>query len=623
MVALTLPALISSAKAQNAEIDEGFRQDLPRFPAIRGSLYDSASVQTLLAAATDAGTSTGGTGAAGNATGAGAPARSANPAPAPGAGPSSSSLTMGPMAEGLDPQSPYTQLFNLRGDTGGPAWRLVPQASIFEYLSNQAGQTAAYTTLQGSLALRGDTPRLQTALAAEVDYSTGYTDNDANFYEYGSAVANGVVVPDFLFLDVTASAYALPRIGYGNVNRNIIRGSDTTQTYVVSASPDAKWRMGNLGTSDLGYTYSRVWADRNTGPIVTSSGVLAPFTGSTVQFAHYDFRMPQTIVTRLMTDISAFGSQEETAGFDKFKRATGQIINEYQLTDTFAGILTGGYESLSSGQFAAASGQGVLWDVGGRWTPNADSTITLLYGSHDLRTSIRGEAAYQVTPLTSVYLSYINGISTTQGTLAGSGSNAYFGGGGALTSIGYLDNSTIGALNAGGLGASVLGAGLPAGSFGGTAGLPLFSPGNVNSLQNGIFRRKVLSGAIDTTLRGERFSLQIYHSEWDSLTGTIFEPGAFLPFLPQGSTIPSMRSTGANLGWFHVINEKIPVGANLSYQVDNIDEAKTWAVGAFAGYRFTDTLNATLRFDSIYRTASGGRGYSLNAISLGLTKTFE
>jgi len=297
---LALPALISTAQAQNADLIDGISLQLPPFPGLRGSLYDSASVPVLLAQVED-------TGAGGAAT---LPAPVANAPPPPGAGAPPQPMILTPLTEGLDPDDPLAQLYGLTNEIGGPAWRVIPQVGIAEYITDNAShsrtnrQAGAYTNLWGTVAVRGDTPRVQTALVYSLRYRTGVGGSSGSsgyFSQDGSAVANGVIIPDFLFLDLRASARDIQRIGYGDVNPAILTRADTTQNYLVSASPDVKWRVGSLGTSDLRYSYSHIWFQRNTGAIATSTGTLAPISDGAMQFARYDFRMPQTVFARLST----------------------------------------------------------------------------------------------------------------------------------------------------------------------------------------------------------------------------------------------------------------------------------------------------------------------------------
>ena len=612
---LALPALIATAHAQNADLIDGLALELPPFPDLRGSLYGSAAVPVLLAQAE-------GAGAAGGATapgGAAGPAANAPPLPGAGASPQPTILT--PVTEGLDPDDPLAQLYGLTNEIGGPAWRIIPQVGIAAYITDNASHSStnreagAYTHLFGSVAVRGDTPRVQTGLVYSLRYRTGVGGSRGSrgyFSQDGSAIANGVVIPDFLFLDLRASARDIQRIGYGDVNPAILTSADTTQSYLVSASPDVKWRVGSLGTSDLRYSYSHIWFQRNTGPIATSTGTLAPISDGAIQFARFDFRMPETIFVRLFSDVSAYGSDQDfLGGVRRFRRGAAQLINEYEFSNSLSGIATGGYESLSSSTFSRANGQGAIWDVGARWRPNVDSSVLVLYGSHDLKTSIRGEASYQLSPLTTVYLSYTNGVTSSQGALASSGGNSFFGGGGALTSIGYEDDLTIGGLNGGGLGSGGFGA------FGGGAGLPFFSSGNFSSLQNGLFRRKLFSGAVTTGVVGDRVTLTVYHVERDSFPGLIILGSSLSRF------IPSLTANGVQAHWLHSFTAAINGGVDAGYRTNTLDDGKTWHAGLHATYRVTPTLHATGRFDSIHYSAGGGNGFSANILSISLAKTFE
>ena len=400
IVAIVLPTLITAAQAQSSDFD-GITLALPPFPSMRYALYDSASPRVLLAAAADAPASTGS-----------APAVSAPSASSAGANANQTPVPMASLTDGLDPDSPYTQVFDLGSSTGGPAWVIIPTAGITEVFTDNASrssidkQAAAITSLHASLAARGDTARLQAGLAYTGRYRKGFGGGarSSGFTHAGSALAHAIVIPDFLSLDVRGNARELQRVGYGNVNPDILNRSDTTQSFMATVSPDARWRVGNVGTSDLRYSYTRIWFQRNTGQISTPTGTLGPLSGATMQLATFNLSLPNTLIDRLFTNVQVSGSDQETnRGGGGFKRASAQAINEYRLGATFSGIVNGGYESLNSPLFTGGLGQGATWDVGGRWRPNVDSSIILLYGSHDLKTSMRGMVTYQLTPLTQFY----------------------------------------------------------------------------------------------------------------------------------------------------------------------------------------------------------------------------
>lgn len=536
---------------------------------------------------------------------------------------------MGSITDGLDPDSPFTQLLDLGQSLGGPAWVVIPQVGIAEYITDNASHSsrnkhaAAYTRMHAGLAIRGDTPRLQAGVAYSLRWRGGFGSgrHNSGFSQIGSALAHGIVVPDFLTLDLRGSAREIQRVGVGDVNPDILNRDETTQVYSASVSPDARWRMGSLGTSDLRYAYSRIWVQRNTGPIVTSSGVLGSLTDGTIQMGHYDFHMPETLIARLVSDITGFASDNDIKGqVGPFKRASGEMLNEYLISQTVSFIATGGYESLNSPRFPLASGQGAIWNVGGRWRPNVDSSILLLYGSRDLRTSIRGQAMYQLTPVTSLYASYINGITTSQAVLAGGANNSFFGlnDDGPLTSVGYDDDAGLATLGGNGFGFS----GFGGGGFGGLGGgLSLNSSDNFSTHQNGIFRRKVLAGTVNTTIIGEHFTFTAYHAERESLTGPQFIDGVVN--LGGLKAVQNLDSNGARLTWSHYLTQNIPLGFQVGYRTNNVDDGKSWNFAVHATYRLSPTLGARARFDSIYHTASAGRSFTDNTLSIALTKTFE
>ena len=639
---LALPALINSAWAESTDFLDGITLELPPFPSMRGSLYDTASDQVLLAATADSTSADPGPVRLAQATdaapaAAGAPAAgdqpAATPAPAPGATvPAAIPVPMASLIDGLDTESPYSELLSLGSALGGPAWVFVPRVGIAEYLTDNAGHTqtnrraAAYTHLRASIAARGDTPRIQAGLALSVRYRFGFGgagSHNNGFATIGSGAAHTIAIQDLLFFDVNGAAREIQRIGYGDVNTEILNRNETTQIYTATASPDVKWRVGSIGTSDLRYAYSHIWVERNTGPIVTTNGVLGSLTDGTVQFGRYDFHMPESILPRLTSDITAYAADHDIQGrVGRFKRAAGELINEYQISDTISGIVTGGYESLNSPRFPLASGQGALWDVGGRWRPNVDSSVLLLWGRQDLKTSVRGEATYQITPETSVYARYINGITTSQGALLSGSNSSFFGADdeGPLTTVGYEDDNTLSTLNGGNFGFSGFGSG--GGGFGGTGGFPISGADNFSAHQNGIFRRKLLALDVINQFGEDRVTFRVYHAERESLTGSNFIDGV-LNLTPGITPVGNLNSTGARLSWTRDFQENLPVTVMAGWRDNSINQGQSWSLSGFATYRFAGTLSARLRIDSIYHQEAKGRSFYVDVVSISLTKTFE
>src|SRR5262249_20610474 len=156
---------------------------------------------------------------------------------------------------------------------------------------------------------------------------------DNRVSQYGFATAHATLVTDMLFFDVRANTSEINRSGLGTPNQNLSTKAESTQTYVISGSPDFRSRVGDIGFVDLRYSISQVWFQRNTGATVVNGIFLAPLSDSFHQNALFDFKMPGTIDARLLSDISANASyQESSFQLGIYRTAAANFLNEYALT---------------------------------------------------------------------------------------------------------------------------------------------------------------------------------------------------------------------------------------------------------------------------------------------------
>jgi hypothetical protein len=217
-------------------------------------------------------------------------------------------------------------------------------------------------------------------------------------------------------------------------------------------------------------------------------GSVGALTGSKRQFARASFQMPGTLDARLQTTVSVDGSEMTTGGgLGTFRRGAAQLGNEFQLVRSFSLIAQGGYETLSDGQIAKLNGQGVIWDFGGHWQPNADSSIFLTYGRHEFNNDISAQVQWQITPITELTGYYTDNVTNPLASLSG-------GLGGS-----FITNPIVST---------------PSG--------PVTLPGNffIPGLQsqNNIFRQKLLNLDLATTLDGHDVRLMMFHTDRNSFT---------------------------------------------------------------------------------------------------------
>ncbi len=257
-------------------------------------------------------------------------------------------------------------------------------------------------------------------LTGLLDYSGVYQKNitdtsQDHFSNFAFLSAHATLIPGALLADVHGSIDDVLRTGAGSGLDNNVLGKDSiAQSYLLSASPYYTTRISNIGFATLRYQVAQAWFSGATGAISIPGLNLGSVSGSTQQQLRFDVKMPGTFVPRLATHIALDAGSEVTgrASISTFLRSTNEVINEYQFTRSISLIGAGGWEWLRDQNYPLVVGQGATWDVGGRWQPNVNSSILIVYGHHDLHTDIAGEVQVRLTPFTSFYAAYTDSIGT-------------------------------------------------------------------------------------------------------------------------------------------------------------------------------------------------------------------
>jgi len=597
-------ALAGLDSAAHATAEPDYATDivlpLPAFPAHSGWLTQGLQPRLiLLAAEADE-----------------APASSETPAPAtpaPNAPPPTNPAE--PFFGAADPAGPFADLLgtvNQAKSKDAPAWLIAPHVGLDEIARDQEqshgrGHFDLISALSAGVTMSGDTPRFQGLLSytGTIRHAAGNKDEN-RFTQYGTASGHATILPDIFFLDLHANAHELARLGNGIPNPDLLSNSDSTQLLMASAAPDFRERVGELGFLDARYTYSQLWAQRNTGPIDLAGFTVAPLSDATMQSARAVFQMPGTIDARLLQEFSGHGNSIDSAGgIGRFRKGAGEFINEYQLTRSLSTIAEVGYESLSDPNVPPANGQGITWSGGGRYRPNSDSSILLLYGRHDLKTDVAGEIQWRLTPLTTLFAAYTDSLTTSQQTLLGNNQASLPGEDGPALGVTFEDDPLIAILDDPSLGPN------REQRNGAAAGVPLLDADNFTLHQNGIFRSKLFRTSLTSDLAdGSTVTVTLFHSERTALT--------------LQSRRPQLTNEGIRATWAPVITEDITGRVEAGARSDEITHGKTYNIAFAAEYHFSPTFNGGLRYDFlVHENGTGSQGSSYtNALTLTLRKSF-
>src|SRR6185437_11499480 len=275
------------------------------------------------------------------------------------------------------------------------------------------------------------------------------------------------------------------------------------------------------------------------------------------------------------------------------------------LTRSLSTIAEVGYESLSDPNVPPANGQGITWSGGGRYRPNSDSSILLLYGRHDLKTDVAGEIQWRLTPLTTLFAAYTDSLTTSQQTLLGNNQASLPGEDGPALGVTFEDDPLIAILDDPSLGPN------REQRNGAAAGVPLLDADNFTLHQNGIFRSKLFRTSLTSDLAdGSTVTVTLFHSERTALT--------------LQSRRPQLTNEGIRATWAPVITEDITGRVEAGARSDEITHGKTYNIAFAAEYHFSPTFNGGLRYDFlVHENGTGSQGSSYtNALTLTLRKSF-
>jgi uncharacterized protein (PEP-CTERM system associated) len=505
-------------------------------------------------------------------------------------------------------------------DPNAPPWTLSEHLGIDEIATDnialaKTNRQADLSSLFSAGAIAtAESSRLNGILSATGVYRRNIEDEGLDgFSGYGYANGQLVIVPGSLVLSIHGLMDDISREG-NPVQNALVQVAQDTQTYSISASPFLSNRIGDIGINVLRYQIGELWVHNNTSAIQIPGLSIGPISSSIDQNVREDYKMAGTLAPRLMTDVSLSGMENDNGtgeeGSGDFTRATGEAINEYEMTRFASAIFGGGYERLHDSEFRDVDGEGPVWDVGTRWKPNANSYFLLTYGRHDLRNDFAGEMSWRLTDLSSVYAAYTDSITNSQQSIIGSNGASQLGPDGAASGVTVDQSTLIGTLDD-----PTLNAGPGEDSGGSPLGTPLTDANAYMPLQNGLFRVKALSATARSQAGINSFSLTAYRSESTQLTGV----GAFSTLVGQVEL-----TRGIIFSWQRPLSADLSGYSSLGYSHSELGGSELYSASLGLTKTLTDSLSAVARYDFFYHNAHPSTiGYVQSAVTIGLHKTFN
>src|SRR5207248_8214098 len=167
--------------------------------------------------------------------------------------------------------------------------------------------------------------------------------------------------------------------------------------------------------------------------------------------------------------------------FNNANQAIAIIDSAYAITYRIAALGTIGHKNIHFGGFPPTTIDDVVWGLGVSLTPSPDATLVLSYGHRNGVTAPYASLVYNVTPRTTVSVTYSEGLSTVNQDLA---SNLALS---QLTPLGQtVDTRTL---------------------------QPFAISNPVLGVQSGLFHSKQINGTVRTDLERNHFTISVYRTE--------------------------------------------------------------------------------------------------------------
>lgn len=497
----------------------------------------------------------------------------------------------------------------------GPALVIQPSLGVDVGFTDNAQRAASprradvFTLITPSISVSRDAARLKL----NANYSPTLSvyasqSNQTRLSQTGDARALAILVPDELFLDVrgSISQSSLLGNGYGTANSttNYNRQNQVT-SYTASVSPYAQHRFGGWGVGRIGYVISRTTQDAEDGQVLIDNGFNSTGVGP---FGTQAYGSTGNLTTQ--TERASFSSGENLGRFNdtlvvsatqysgsgSYRGAHRNEANNelgFALTRTITLLGGIGYQDLKFSGTPSYRLQEPTYNVGVRYAPNPDTTVTVLYGRRDGAPNLSFDGQFAPTAQTRLIGRYSTGITSD-----------------LQEAQDILSSTSVGSV---------------AGSLSDTgSGVPVAS-GGISGTQNGIYRVKRLS-VVGLLLRPrDSYSISVTSEDRTTLTSSTS--------LLTNAVVPAGTSTSSiytSASWQHDLSQDMNTSVSAQYGTTNstsqllgagASTQRTISLSAVLSKQFTATLSGSLRYT--FTDQSGGTATNSTVFNPVLGRTFN
>ena len=479
------------------------------------------------------------------------------------------------------------------------------------YRINSPRRADVFTLISPAIQVTGETAHIQANASYTPTFSIyANSSSQSRSEQSGQAGALITFVPDTLFLDLRGSVSESSVTGGfdtpGNQGFNSNNNNQTTSV-TLAATPYAQHRFGGWGTGLVSYSIAQTFQDNpggQNGLFVTSgannanAGNVGPF-GANQSFYGSSGNLTTQRERASFTTGENLGRVNDEAvisatQYDGVGSYSGAYRNEvtsttgYAITRAFTALGTIGYQNLHYAGAPAYNVNQGEYNVGGRYAPNPNLSLTLTYGRKDGFNDFAANGHWSPGARTSVYVRYSTGLTTDSEQLQDVLSTTNVGPNGLLTD-------------------RVTGAPVSSGSNG------------FFGTQNNLFQLRTFSVTAVYSLDRDSFTASVVNEDRTSVGAAITSTG--------NGVVPSGTSTSGTYGtvsWGHQVSERLSSTASLSYGVNNngaalgIGSASQTSVAASAALSYTFTPTVTGRALYTFTNVSGASAFNnLNTNQLG------
>lgn len=471
----------------------------------------------------------------------------------------------------------------------GPVWQMTPAIGVQQEWTDNAvpgegrKQASFITMVTPTLSGTIDSTRV-----------TGSLNYDPSLYYYQplkgenrisqnlDASGHVTVVPELAFVDLRgfaaeqALSTATAPAGTTTLDRQ-----NQVQTYSFSVTPYVTYRIGDWGTAQVGAAVADT-LQSTLGAKLPGAGTDSQNLGSVSETASFTSGEG---FGRILSNVQLLAVQDTGNGVLRGAyRDTASYQAGYAITHSITALASAGWENISYGRADRLHIDDATWSVGGKWTPNPDSAVTLLYGHQDGVTAASLDASYAPTARIKLFARYSEGVTTGVEQLQNSLATAQ------LDPLGNAVDSVTGA--------------------------PL-------QLTNNFF------GITDTVVRARSYSLTAaWGLERDNLQATVNRLEQ-TPIGMQAAASPRTTGTYGSLVWQHDLSEDLHSSLFGQYGIQDSGSGRSQINGtlmvfsAALSYALSSTLTASVQYSYTNNAYNGtAAGTAANLVIVGLRKTF-